>query len=80
MKYYNLIQNKMLYEQKGKRRVMPQEIYRRIAHESTEGGVAKCHFCRHNFSMNYIVLAIISSFKTDHVCRDCFKSHNLQKA
>lgn len=60
---------------KQKRRI-PFEFIREQAKASSEGGRAQCYFCKESFSMTYMRYCKVSSFRNEHVCCDCKRSHN----
>ena len=65
---------------KGKRRVIPKAVLRKIAHESTEGGTARCPYCNTRFAMYYIRRVRVGAFQIELVCCDCKKEHGFMNA
>jgi hypothetical protein len=61
------------------RKGFPAHLVRKMAMESSEGGRAKCDFCSHFFSANYVYAVRTSWISEAMACRDCIKSKNLQK-
>ncbi len=60
---------------KGKRRVIPAAVLRKIAHESHEGGTAFCPYCSMYFAMYYMRRVHTKPFTIELVCCDCRKAH-----
>ena len=64
---------------KGHGRVIPREALRKMAMASTEGGTAKCHYCKATFATHYVALCQVDSFTQDWVCYDCRKPRQLER-
>ena len=65
------------YDDEGKwehrRKVLPPHVVRRLAHESSEGGRARCHFCGYSFCAGYMKMVRVAPWpaEEDFVCKDC---------
>lgn len=65
-------------EQRGvyKPRRIPPEYERQQASASTEGGRGVCYVCKRMFSMTYMRLVYIGTFRAqEHVCKECQRKH-----
>jgi hypothetical protein len=83
VKFYNISQMTNLTgisEKSGGRHYIPPKAkIREWAHESTEGGTARCEGgCHTQFAMYYIRVVKLKPFVIGHACLDCIREKGLQ--